>query len=54
MSVGLSKYRFSADEYHRIGEAAIFPPDARLELIEGEIFELPRKGLAVGVTELLG
>lgn len=42
MSVGLSKYRFSADEYYRIGEAGIFPPDARLELIEGEIFELPR------------
>ncbi|MET0646821.1 MAG: Uma2 family endonuclease [Pyrinomonadaceae bacterium] len=42
MSAELIKYRFSADEYQRIGEAGIFPPDARLELIEGEIFEMPR------------
>jgi Uma2 family endonuclease len=42
VSAELTKYRFSADEYHRIGEAGIFPSDARLELIEGEIFELPR------------
>src|SRR5574343_793866 len=27
-------------EWHRMGEAGIFPPEARLELIEGEIFTI--------------
>ena len=27
-------------EWHRMGEAGIFPPEARLELIEGEIFTM--------------
>jgi Uma2 family endonuclease len=40
MSRGLAKRWISADEYERMGEAGIFPQDARLELIEGEIFEL--------------
>lgn len=30
-------YRVTAQEYLRMGEAAVFAPDARLELIEGEI-----------------
>lgn len=40
MSRKLAKRWISADEYERIGEAGVFPPDARLELIEGEIYEL--------------
>ena len=40
MSRGLAKHWITADEYERMGEAGIFPPDARLELIEGEIFEM--------------
>ena len=40
MSRGLAKRRITADEYGRMGEAGIFPPDARLELIEGEIYEM--------------
>jgi len=40
MSHELAKRWISADEYERMGEAGIFPPDARLELIEGEIFEM--------------
>ncbi len=40
MSRGLAKRWITADEYERMGEAGIFPPDARLELIEGEIFEM--------------
>ena len=39
MSRGLAKRWITADEYERMGEAGIFPPDARLELIEGEIYE---------------
>ena len=39
MSRGLAKRWITADEYERMGEAGIFSPDARLELIEGEIFE---------------
>ncbi|HEX8285761.1 MAG TPA: Uma2 family endonuclease [Pyrinomonadaceae bacterium] len=40
MSRELAKHWITADEYERMGEAGIFPPDARLELIEGEIFEM--------------
>jgi Uma2 family endonuclease len=40
MSRGLAKHCITADEYERMGEAGIFPPDARLELIEGEIYEM--------------
>ncbi len=40
MSRQLAKRWISADEYERMGEAGIFPPDARLELIEGEIYEM--------------
>ncbi len=40
MSRELAKRWISADEYERMGEAGIFPSDARLELIEGEIFEM--------------
>ena len=44
MSRGLAKRWITADEYERMGEAGIFPPDARLELIEGEIFEMSPVG----------
>lgn len=55
MSAELIKYRFSADEYQRMGEAGIFPPDVRLELIEGEIFEMPRvTPLHAGIVSYLG
>ena len=33
------KRRITADEYERMGEAGIFPPDDRLELLEGGIYE---------------
>jgi Uma2 family endonuclease len=32
-----ARYLFSVDEYERMGEAGIFPPECRVELIEGEI-----------------
>ena len=34
------KHPISAAEYLRMGEAGVFAPDARLELIEGEIIEM--------------
>ena len=41
MSVNLVKpHNFTVSEYERMGESGIFPPDARVELIEGEIIEM--------------
>ena len=40
MSAALDKYSFTAEEFERMGEAGILRQDARLELIEGEIFEM--------------
>lgn len=40
MSQQLAKHWITVDEYERMGEAGIFPPDARLELLEGEIYEM--------------
>jgi len=34
------KHPISAEEYLRMGEAGVFAPEARLELIEGEIIEM--------------
>lgn len=31
------RYRFTAEEFHRMAEAGILPEDARVELVEGEI-----------------
>ena len=40
MSVQAARRFFSADEYHRMGEAGIFSEDDRVELIEGEILKM--------------
>ena len=40
MSVNLDKHHFTVSEYERLGETGFFPPDARVELIEGEIIEM--------------
>ena len=40
MSVEIARHSFTVEEFERMGEACIFPPDARLELIEGEIVEM--------------
>jgi Uma2 family endonuclease len=34
------RHLVTAEEYFRMGEVGVFEPDARLELIEGEIFEM--------------
>jgi Uma2 family endonuclease len=33
-------YRFSLEQYHKMGEAGIFPPDIKVELIDGEIIPM--------------
>jgi len=40
MSRQLAKHWITVDEYERMGEAGIFHTDDRLELLEGEIFEM--------------
>ncbi|OCR01047.1 hypothetical protein BCD67_16865 [Oscillatoriales cyanobacterium USR001] len=35
--------RFTLAEYHRLGELGFFGPDERVELIRGEIIEMPTK-----------
>lgn len=34
------KHRLSVDAYHRMGETGVLPPDARTELIDGEILDM--------------
>jgi len=51
------KHPISAEEYLRMGEAGVFAPDARLELIEGEIIEMapigsPHAGCVNKLTRL--
>ena len=37
MTVAVKRYRFTVEEYHRMGEAGILPEDSRIELITGDI-----------------
>jgi Uma2 family endonuclease len=46
MSAEIAKYSFTAEEFERLGEAGILRQDARLELIDGEIFEMSPIGNA--------
>lgn len=36
----VKRYRFTVDQYHRMGKTGIFHPDCRVELINGDIFEM--------------
>lgn len=38
------RYRFTAEEFHRMAEAGILPEDARVELVEGEIVTMSPVG----------
>ena len=42
--VGIDRRLFTLDEYHRLGEAGILTEDDRVELIEGEIVQMPPIG----------
>ena len=52
------RHLVTAQEYLRMGETGVFAPDARLELIEGEIFEMapigpPHAAAVRTLTELM-
>jgi Uma2 family endonuclease len=56
--VGLRPYRFSDEDYARLGEEGILDEDARVELVDGEIIQMtpigPRHSTAVSrVAQLL-
>lgn len=55
MPVQLVRYRFTVKDYHRMAEAGIFHEDDRVELLEGEIVEMPPigPGHAGGVKRLM-
>jgi Uma2 family endonuclease len=38
------RHRFTVDEYHKMGEAGVFGEDDRVELIDGEVVEMPPIG----------
>jgi Uma2 family endonuclease len=40
MAVELKRYRFTRSDYHRMAQTGILSPDARVELIDGEIIEM--------------
>ncbi|MPZ15300.1 MAG: Uma2 family endonuclease [Chloroflexi bacterium] len=44
MAVALNRRQFTVAEYYRMGEAGILGEDDRVELIEGEIVEMPPIG----------
>lgn len=53
------RFLINVEQYHRMGEVGIIPPDARVELIEGEVLRMPpigtRHAFAVAtLNELLG
>jgi Uma2 family endonuclease len=53
------RHPVTAEEYLRMGEAGVFAPDSRLELIEGEIVEMapigsPHAGPVNRLLQLLG
>lgn len=41
---GITKHRLTVDDYYRMAEVGVLAPDARVELIEGEIFDMPPIG----------
>ncbi len=50
----LKRHRLTVDDYGRMGEAGVFAPDARVELIDGEVIDMAPIGTrhAAAVTRL--
>ena len=40
MEAGVTKHRFTVEEFRKMGEASIFAEDDRMELVEGDIVEM--------------
>lgn len=40
MALAATSRRFTADEYHRMGDAGVLGPDERVELIDGEVVQV--------------
>lgn len=54
INVPVKKFRFTVQDYHRLGEAGIITPDQKVELINGEIIERsPIKSPHSGTVSLL-
>ena len=58
MSVQIQKHYFSVADYYRMADAGVFPPNARVELIEGEVIEMSpignrHAGCVIRLTTLL-
>ena len=50
----LQRHRVTVGEYYRMGEAGILAPDARVELIEGEVIDMaPMKSAHAWMVNLL-
>jgi Uma2 family endonuclease len=54
----VERWRFTVDDFYRMGEVGILPPDARVELIDGEVIKMApigshHNGSVVGLDELL-
>ena len=45
MDEGPRRHRITVEEYHRMAEVGLLAPDARVELIEGEIIDMPPIGI---------
>lgn len=50
MNDWITRHRITVDEYYRMAEAGILAEDARVELIEGEIIDMPPIGAEHGGT----
>ena len=50
MNDWIPRHRITVDEYYRMAEVGILPPDARVELIEGEIIDMAPIGSGHGGT----
>lgn len=55
MAVALPKRRLTVDDFHRMAESGVFGDDERLELWDGEIFEIApiHRRHAYGVRQLI-